>query len=138
MAQHSFRKAEKLCEKKLMDQLFMEGESMLVFPFKVLYKVVNESNNTQGSGSGAVLRVGIAVSKKRHRKAVGRNRIKRLIREAFRLNKTAINHFLKEQNIQLIAMFIYVANHELAFYSIDIKMKKALEELIKVHQKEVA
>ena len=74
----TFRKIERLCSKKVIDALFTGGnKSFSAFPLRVVYM--------ERSEPGA--QVLISVSKRRFKHAVDRNRIKRQIREAYRLNK---------------------------------------------------
>ncbi len=75
-----FGKDERLHSKKLIEKLFKEGKSFFKYPFKIVY-LETEPFNT------APVAVLVSVSKKRFKRAVERNRIKRLIREAYRKNK---------------------------------------------------
>lgn len=80
MERQQFKKEERLHEKKLMDTLFKEGKSFYKFPFKVFYFRLDEAEEYPA-------KVLISVSKHNFKRAVERNRIKRLIREAYRKNK---------------------------------------------------
>jgi ribonuclease P protein component len=106
---YTFKKEEKLKSRKAIDQLFKEGRSFSIFPFKVIWKL-NETPT-------AVLQAGFAVSSKQFKKAVDRNRIKRLTREAYRLQKNNLQEHLKSKQKQLAVFFIYVGN-ELPEYSV--------------------
>jgi ribonuclease P protein component len=77
---YTFRKEERLCNKKLIDELFHNGSSFLCYPFKASWMPVD---NTQPFP----VQIVIAVSKKRFKRAVDRNLIKRRTREAYRLHK---------------------------------------------------
>ncbi|MFH4969283.1 ribonuclease P protein component [Gaetbulibacter sp. M240] len=72
---------EKLKGKKLIEQLFEEGRSVSSFPLRLVYITTHFKD-------GAKVKTGVSVSKKSFKRAVDRNRIKRLMREAYRLNKT--------------------------------------------------
>jgi len=61
---------------------------------------------------------------------VKRNKLKRLIREAYRLNKHLLIDVVKEKNLQLHIAFNYVSNDELDFATIDKKMKQALGKVV--------
>ena len=76
----TFKKEERLHEKKLIGTLFKEGKSFYKFPFKVVYFKLEEAEAYPA-------KVLISVSKHNFKRAVDRNRIKRLIREAYRKNK---------------------------------------------------
>ena len=74
-----FDKLNKLKSRSTIDLLFKEGKSITVFPLKLVYLNL-------GPAHKGTLQVGVSVSKRHHKTAVARNRIKRLMREAFRLN----------------------------------------------------
>ena len=77
---YTFRKEERLCSRKHLDLLFKNGSSFLLYPFRVSYIFID-------SPSEVLAQVVINVPKKRFKKAVDRNLLKRRIREAYRLNK---------------------------------------------------
>lgn len=91
--QHTFPKAEKLCSDTAIERLFTDGQSVAKFPLRAVYHQ-NDSD---------VTRVLISVSKKRFHHAVDRNRVKRLVREAYRLNKQLLN---VPQTLDLAFIFI--------------------------------
>jgi len=72
----------------------------------------------------------ISVPKKRFKRAVKRNRLKRLIREAYRLNKQELIEKLEEKQLQIHIAFNYVSDDELDFVSIEKKIKLSLQKLI--------
>jgi len=75
-----FPKKEKLKSKKLIDALFKEGKTLSGYSLKLVYLKVETPTD-------AKFKTGVAVPKKNFKSAVKRNRIKRLMRESFRLNK---------------------------------------------------
>ena len=77
---YTFKKEERLCDKRLIDELFHNGSSFLCYPFKVSWQFIDKPQSFP-------VQVLFAVSKKRFKRAVDRNLIKRCIREAYRLNK---------------------------------------------------
>ena len=77
---YTFKKEERLCNKKLIDKLFHNGSSFLCYPFKASWLFVDEPANFP-------VQILFSVSKKRYKRAVDRNLIKRRMREAYRLNK---------------------------------------------------
>lgn len=79
MSDFSFPKSEKLCKRKQIQLLFAEGKGVQSYPLKCIYLVVNELD-----GNSKVL---VSVPKRNFKRAVDRNRIKRLLREAYRLQK---------------------------------------------------
>ena len=76
----TFNKKDRLKSQKLIEKLFLEGKSVSSFPLKLIYL------KTQVSGAH-VIKAGVSVSKRNFKKAVDRNRIKRLLRECYRLNR---------------------------------------------------
>lgn len=77
---YTFRKEERLCSRKHLDLLFKNGSSFLLYPFRISYLFIDE-------GAHVPAQVVINVPKKRYKRAVDRNLLKRRIREAYRLNK---------------------------------------------------
>ncbi len=77
---NTFNKEERLCSKRLIDLLFKDGSSFLLYPFRVSYLFVETEHKYP-------VQVVINVSKKRFKRAVDRNVIKRRTREVYRLQK---------------------------------------------------
>jgi len=94
-----FPSSEKLKSKILIDRLFSEGKSLKNFPVKLIYLPLNNPQETH-------FKTGVSVPKRIYKHAVDRNRLKRLMREAFRKNK-----YLVESNLQgkYALMFIYTS-----------------------------
>jgi len=118
---HTFKKEEKLCSKKVIDRLFMEGNSFLVFPVKVVFLRTNLSSTFS-------VQAGFSVGKKIFKRAVHRNRIKRLMREAYRLNKNDL--YQKIENRQLAVFFIFIGKEMADYKTIERSMKKAIQRII--------
>jgi ribonuclease P protein component len=81
LRRHTFPKEEHLCRKKLIEELFgKQSSSFGVYPLRLVY-------TKTAAPTTAPPQVLISVSKRSFKRAVDRNRLKRLIREAYRLNK---------------------------------------------------
>jgi ribonuclease P protein component len=118
MIKPTFRKSERLCHVKSIDGLFnrnnSENQSFLVYPLKAVYLKRQDAESS-------LPQILISVPKRRFKRAVDRNLLKRRIREAYRLNK----EFLSDTPPKDIG-FVYVANEILEFKQIERAMKKSL------------
>ena len=121
---YTFKKAEKLKSRKTIEQLFAAGKSFSNFPFRILWQFAESSQ--------PALQTGFAVSSKHFKKAVDRNRIKRLMREAYRLQKNKLGTALKIHKRQLAVFFIYVGNELPEYDFIFDKTTHTLNRLIKI------
>jgi len=109
-------KKERLKSRKLIDQLFSEGKNFLVFPLRIYYFYPGQPTTR--------LQAGFTASSKSFKKAVDRNRIKRVMREAYRLQKLHLQTILEAKDQNLAIFFIYTAR-ELPDYAL-IKEKMGL------------
>ncbi|MBS1496776.1 MAG: ribonuclease P protein component [Bacteroidetes bacterium] len=116
-------KTSRLKSRKQIDMLFGKGNQFSNFPFKIIWLPQNNVS---------ALQVGIGVSSKSFKKAVDRNRIKRLIRESWRLQKNTLQQQLQAGNKQL-SVFILYTHKELPEYTFVFeKISQVLERLIKI------
>ena len=120
----TFKKEEKLKSRKLIEVLFKRGTSFSIFPLRVLYFFPEESI--------APLQSGFAVSGKHFKNAVDRNRVKRLMREAYRLQKNDLTTNLKKNKKHMAVFFIYTTNEILQYKDVAEKMQSALKKLNKI------
>ncbi|MEP7128849.1 MAG: ribonuclease P protein component [Chitinophagales bacterium] len=118
----TFKKEERLSSKKLIDELFNSGSSFYLYPFKVLSLITSASIISP-------VQVLIAVSSKNFPKAVDRNRLKRITREAYRLNKTVLHEAQNIQQKKLLVAFIYTGKKMESFEMIHQKMIAILRRL---------
>lgn len=117
----SYPKKEKLKSEKLIEQLFSEGKSVSAFPLRMVYLKTDFDDEVQ-------FKTGVSVSKRNFKNAVDRNRIKRLLREAYRLNKASyFNNILGSYAL----MILYISKDGTDFDSIDKKMKLLLDTFSK-------
>jgi len=120
---NSFPKAEHLCGEKRIARLYTQGEAFMAFPFRVVFRIEQKKDLATAS-------VMVSVPKKRFKRAVKRNRLKRLLREAYRLNKHVLIDLLDEKQLQIHIAFNYVSDEELDFVTVEKKMKIALQKLM--------
>lgn len=119
---YRFTREEKLKSKTTIDSLFQEGKGMVKFPIKMQYM----------SHEKPMHQIAFSVPKRNFKRAVDRNRIKRQLREAYRLNK----HILYENEIPSQAIFfIYIAKDMPTYKNLEKRMKACFHELIKRYKK---
>lgn len=126
---YSFSKEERLCSIKLIEKLFHDGSSFLLYPFRIIWL-------PQSLPSEFPVQVLISVPKKKFKRAVDRNLLKRRIREIYRLQKSEqLYPFLNEHAATLIIGINYIGNNiadydfmEKKFNAAMLKLKKAYLE----------
>lgn len=97
---YTFSKAERLSSKKTITALFEDGNSFFYHPFTIVWKF---SDGIQKFPA----QMGISVPKRTFKRAVDRNRVKRITREAWRYNKQVLYNFLEQHNKTVVIMLIY-------------------------------
>ena len=117
---YTFPKEEKLKSKKCIDLLFSEGNSVSKFPLKLIYTATTLPKNVP-------VQAGVSVTKRRFKKAVTRNRIKRLMREAYRLHK---NDVFNTISTSYAFMFLYIGKQEPTFEEIETSMIGLLQKFL--------
>jgi ribonuclease P protein component len=124
---YTLGKSDKLKSAKAIEQLFKEGKSFSVFPFRVLYLQVPAADKELKFN----LQTAFSVSKKYFKKAVDRNRIKRLMREAWRLQKSVLVNSVNKGGKDVKVFIIYTGN-ELPEYDLVFEKTAAIiKRLIK-------
>jgi len=123
-----FSKAERLKSRKQIDGLFATGKAFSVFPVRTIYQFVPAE-----AGS---LQVGVTASKKYFKRAVDRNRLKRLMREAYRLQKQELFLQVMEAKKTVSVFFIYTDKTIADFETVKAAMAKSLQRLSKILQSE--
>src|SRR6185312_508041 len=112
---------ERLISHTLIQQLFKEGKSFSVFPLRIIYL---QSENQKFS-----LQAGFTVNSRNFKKAVDRNRIKRLMRETYRLQKNKLLNQLTKNHKNLGVFFVYTGKELPEFHELFEKMQRVLEKL---------
>ena len=120
----SLSRNERLKSRKQIEQLFKEGKKISLFPLNIYYQFTQLT--TQDSRLRT--RLGVGVSAKNFKKAVDRNRIKRLIRESYRLQKPIFSNTIKANNQQLNVFIVYAGNelpdYKLIYDKVAIALRK--------------
>lgn len=120
MANQNFSKSERITSKVVIDLLFSKSNNVFSFPIKAFYSTKNKSNvKTQ---------ILITVPKRNFKKAVYRNKIKRLIRENYRKNKELIT--IKE-NLHTEIAFVYIHKEILTYQQIEKSIILLLQKIEK-------
>ena len=130
--QFTLGRNERLKSRKQIEKLFADGRSFVVSPFRVYY-VVNDLPMVIGRSlvnGGNILQFGVGVSSKNFKKSVDRNRIKRLTREAWRLQKNELKVKTNASEKQLNVFFIYTGKELPDFNIINDKVAVALKKLL--------
>jgi len=120
-------KRERLKSRKQIEQLFTEGKNFPSSPFRIYYRLIPITN-----ASSSNIQFGAGVSGKNFKRAVDRNRIKRLTREAYRLQKNPLQETLKETKLQLNLFFIYTGKELPVFNTVKEKVNVILNKLSKI------
>ena len=118
-----YKKEDKLKSRKAIEELFAKGKNFSNFPLKVIWVPHNQM---------AVLQAGVGVSSRNFKKAVDRNRIKRLMREAYRLQKNMLNESLEKKQQKMSVFFLYLGKELPEYDLIYEKMGNSIKRLIKL------
>lgn len=124
---NTFTKKEKLCKKSIVDQLIQgkECSKFSEYPFVCIWKEVKLDTTFPAQ-------IMISVGKRYHKKAVSRNRIKRQIREIYRLRKPNLYDHLNAKGKQIAFILLYISKEQLPFNKLENSIEKIVEKLIKM------
>ena len=109
-------KQECLKSKKLIEKLYAEGDSVKTFPLRMMY--VQTAHTSEFP-----CQVGVSVAKRNYKLAVDRNRLKRLMRETYRLQKQIVYNNLDKPYVFMIS---YIGREEIKYEDLYLKMEKLL------------
>ena len=123
MKELAFPKAHRICRKLDFQHIFNQGQSHYVYPVKMLYVMRPDA------GQEAGVKVGVIVPKRLFRHAVARNRLKRLLREAYRLNQRDLTEKAIRDGVQWQLLFIYTAQRMHAFHKVEDAVKNLINSI---------
>lgn len=120
---YSLPKRERLHLKRDIDELFAQGKGFVAYPLRVIHLPTETM----------VPEMLVSVSKRHFKRANKRNRVKRLIREAYRLNKHRLAPLLAGQRMGLRMAFIFVGQELPSYAQIEAAIEKAFNRLNQVY-----
>jgi ribonuclease P protein component len=109
-------KQERLKSKKLIEKLYAEGDSVKTFPLRMMYVQTAHTSDFP-------CQVGVSVAKRNYKLAADRNRLKRLMRETYRLQKQIVYNNLDKPYVFMIS---YIGSEEIKYEDLYLKMEKLL------------
>ena len=126
---YALAKSERLTSQLVIEKIFAGGNaSMAAFPLRIVYMQMERSGEEEATKK-PLASILVSVPKKRFRHAVDRNRMKRLIREAYRLNKHILWEALEGKDFRLALAFVCITDTLPTFYTVNKSMKKALTRI---------
>jgi ribonuclease P protein component len=125
---YTLGKKERLKSRKKIEALFSSGQRFTMVPFLVYYRVHKDEVQQ-------TLQAGVSASKKNFRKAVDRNRVKRILREAYRLQKLELKERIKSNPKSLDLFIIYTGKTIPVYSEVFEKLKPVLQKLNELYEK---
>ena len=127
---HRLTKAERLSSKAVIDRLFSGGNgSMAMFPLRIVWML---SERSQDDDAVPPVRMLVSIPKKRLRHAVDRNRMKRQVREAYRLNKEILWKALEASDKRIDIAFIGITDQPVSSQSVH---RSVVKSLVRISEK---
>jgi ribonuclease P protein component len=126
----TYKKTDKLKSRKQTQHLFSTGQAINVFPIRLIYTIEPILNTATNLSLTSVLQAGVGAPSRTFRKAVQRNRVKRLLREAYRLEKPNFISQAALDNKRVNLFFLYTDALVLTQVEIQGKLKEALSILV--------
>jgi ribonuclease P protein component len=128
---------KRLKSRKQIEQLFAQGKSFFVHPIKVFWRIEKMQANpinpeTEGKAAHIPVKIGVSASKRHFKKATDRNRVKRLLRECYRLNQIPLLEATTNNNCTLQVFFIFVDKTIPTFAALQNKMVICIKRLQKI------
>ena len=122
----TYQKKDKLKSRKQTQFLFSNGKAITMHPIRLIYNIENAESGIFPTG---LLQAGVGTPSRHFRKAVQRNRVKRLLREGYRLEKPDFMSAISLTNTRLNLFFLYVDVNVQSQQQIQTTMKLLLQKL---------
>lgn len=127
---NSLQPEERMKLRKQIEMLFQQGEAFSFYPLRIVFRFTQQPASTKAY---APARIGFSIPKKRFRRAHDRNRIRRLLKEAWRLQKLPLYEVISDQH-QLHCFMVYTSSEMLTFD----QALRAVSGILKKLQQKVA
>uniref|UniRef100_F4C357 Ribonuclease P protein component n=1 Tax=Sphingobacterium sp. (strain 21) TaxID=743722 RepID=F4C357_SPHS2 len=121
MVRYTFKKEERLCNKKLLTKLFQSGSSFILYPYRISF--------LPSQHLPYPIQIVVSVPKRRFKRAVDRNLLKRRTKEAYRLQKHILHTFITHHEEELLLAFQYIGKEILDYQTIHKRMGIALAKI---------
>ena len=129
VAPEGLPKYERICKENDIQALFDKGAGVSVYPYRVIFLFRKDESRP------VTVRVLVSVSKKRFHHAFKRNRVKRLMREAWRKNKAPLYEICQRDNISADVALVYTATVIHSYEEMMKKTRKAVQEIVTKYEK---
>jgi ribonuclease P protein component len=126
--QHTYGREDRLKSRKRIEALFREGKRMHAGALTLVYRFHQDN-------PGPVLQAGVTVRSKQFRLAVDRNRIKRLLREAYRQQKQPLRDRVLQGTESLDIFFLYTGKALPDFQDIFASTGEAIRKMLDKHER---
>lgn len=123
MKEKTLNSHERIKSRKTIDSLLSTGATFHYFPVRVLYQIVPQSG-------AEPLKVAVAVSKRKFKHAVDRNRLKRQIRENWRIRKEPLRRTLAAKGLEMSVMLIFSSKDVECFDTLCVAVNQSISRLV--------